>query len=208
MAQPQLPLLYLGRGFAYVHTGRHDEAVEDFIQSAKLYRPLAPLVAAARGYAVARRGAQREAAGQFAAALAKNRKAGIIYVFRGEACVAQQRYEEALEDFRKAVQMADDSPETHHALASLLAACPEPDIADGASAVEHAARACELTGNQHWAYLDTLGSACARSGDFAAAIRHATEALRLAPADRQPAVRERLALYEAGKTYQWPATVE
>lgn len=49
--------------------------------------------------------------------------------------------------------------------------------------------------------LDTLAAACAANGDFAAAIRHAEEAARLAPAAARGALEARLALYRRGEPY-------
>lgn len=53
--------------------------------------------------------------------------------------------------------------------------------------------------------LDTLAAACAAGGDFAAAIRNAEAAVRLAPANARAPLEARLALYRLGRSYVEPA---
>jgi tetratricopeptide (TPR) repeat protein len=59
-------------------------------------------------------------------------------------------------------------------------------------------------GPRDYGRLDTLAAACAAGGDFAAAIRHAEAALRLAPAAARGPFEERLALFRRGETYVEP----
>lgn len=53
--------------------------------------------------------------------------------------------------------------------------------------------------------LDTLAAACATGSDFAAAVRHAESALRVAPPAARAAIESRLALYRRGERYVEPA---
>jgi len=129
----------------------------------------------------------------------KQRELAVIYVFRGRSYVAQQRYLQAAGDFRMAVQLAEEAPETHEAYASLLATCPHQTVRNGRKAIEHATTACELTQWKSWFCLDTLAAAYAEAGDFEAALTYAGQALNLAPTESQLGVRQKMSLYQAGK---------
>jgi tetratricopeptide (TPR) repeat protein len=101
------------------------------------------------------------------------------------------------------VARAPDDPRPHAGLAVLYATCPDGALRDGAKAVEHARRACELTQWKHPNALDTLAAACAEAGDFAAAVRWQKAALEnesfaARSGDR---ARARLQLYEAGRPF-------
>jgi tetratricopeptide (TPR) repeat protein len=96
-----------------------------------------------------------------------------------------------------------DDPRPHGGLADLYATCPDGALRDGAKAVEHARRACELTQWKQPYALDTLAAACAEAGDFAAAVRWQKAALEnesfaARSGDR---ARAKLQLYEAGRPF-------
>ena len=84
----------------------------------------------------------------------------------------------------------------------MLAACPDDRMRDGEKAVEHATKACELTKQGDWICLDTLGAAQAEAGDFDSAVKSANKALKLAPADSQQQIRERIEFYRDKVAYR------
>lgn len=89
----------------------------------------------------------------------------------------------ALADFRKAVQLAEDSPDHANNLAWLLATGAreaESASADGAEAVRLAERACALTNNERADLIDTLAAAYAAVGEWDKAIAAAERARQLA----------------------------
>ena len=72
-------------------------------------------------------------------------------------------------------------------------------------ALEHAKKACELSGWKNPYYLDTLAAAYAISGDFDAAVLWQLKALESPEAfskDERAEVKFRLRLYEKGKPYR------
>jgi hypothetical protein len=77
---------------------------------------------------------------------------------------------------------------------------------DPGHAVVFARRACELTGNREYAYLDTLAAAYANEGRFNDAVTIAQKAIELArTAGQTQAVSEitgRLELYRSGHAYR------
>jgi tetratricopeptide (TPR) repeat protein len=85
-------------------------------------------------------------------------------------------------------------------LSWLLATNPEPRFRDGKAAVDLARRACEITNFTNPNYLDTLAAAYAESGDFEAAIKCQTKAIRLLASAHQ----FRLDLYLQHESFHEP----
>ena len=94
------------------------------------------------------------------------------------------------------------SAEACNEIAWLRATCPDRQFRDGRRAVEIATTACELTGWQNAAYLDTLAAAYAELSDFPIAIEWQTKAVAAAPDEFRGLWRYRLELYQAGSSYQ------
>ncbi|HEX5269244.1 MAG TPA: tetratricopeptide repeat protein, partial [Gemmataceae bacterium] len=108
----------------------------------------------------------------------------------------------AAADHRAALALAPDDANAHNSLAWLLATSPDAALRDGAMAVEHASRACELTRGEHPGFLDTLAAAHAECGRFDEAVRWMEKAIALLPEDERDDYRGRLELYRAGKPYR------
>lgn len=217
---------YMARGFALMHTGECEAAVEDFDRVADLDPGSGPLMTAAAGYALGRRPDTRKAAAaKFADAVRQlnrmrqdktgrqdniDRDLGMVYVFRGYSWLQQGQYARTMEEFRKAASPRRESPQAHQALARLYAACPHGTIRNGPKAVEHALKASaqsNLTAYRQaeevrWQYADTLAAAYAESGDFARAVKWAQMALERAPARQRAAVARRVEMYRKGKPYR------
>jgi tetratricopeptide (TPR) repeat protein len=98
---------------------------------------------------------------------------GLLKANQGENTVA-------VSHLRHALELQPDDPVTMNALARLLATAPDADADATAEAGSLAARACELTGNRHPQFLDTLAITHAAGGDYAAAARVAEQARVLA----------------------------
>jgi hypothetical protein len=76
-------------------------------------------------------------------------------------------------------------------------------LRDGKKAVEHATKACELTGWNEATSLDNLAAAYAECRDFTMAVMWQKKALELGFPDKEKVkARQRLKLYEAGKPYR------
>jgi hypothetical protein len=90
-----------------------------------------------------------------------------------------------------------NTPRSLNALAWFLATCPNDGIRNGAEAVRHAAKACELSYWQQWKYIDTLAAAWAENGDFKRAVEFEQQAaaLKNIDDDQRKKSEERLALY-------------
>ena len=123
---------------------------------------------------------------------------------RGAAHSKLQQFAEALADFRAAVTLEPQEPSFNNALAWLLATCPDADIRNGADAVIHASKACELTGQAVMGYCDTLAAAHAEAGQFEQAVTLQELVLTNIPADEQADYQHRLQLYQAHQPYREP----
>ena len=90
-----------------------------------------------------------------------------------------------------------NTPRSLNALAWFLATCEDESIRNGAEAVRHASKACELTYWQEWKYIDTLGAAWAEMNDFQRAIEYGQQALQHTGIDdaARKRIEDRLALY-------------
>jgi hypothetical protein len=64
-------------------------------------------------------------------------------------------------------------------LAWLEATAPVDKVRDGAQALEHAQKACDLSDGTYWEYFDVLAAAEAEKGDFPKAIEDESHAMYL-----------------------------
>jgi tetratricopeptide (TPR) repeat protein len=88
-------------------------------------------------------------------------------------------------------------------LAWVLATTADDGLRDAPRAVEAAQRAVALTDRRHASALDALAAAYASAGQFDRALEAIREALRLAAGTPdEEAMRDRRALYEAGRPYR------
>ena len=114
----------------------------------------------------------------------------------------------AVARYRVALQTHPDLPDLLNNLAWLLAACPDARIRDGAQAVKHAGRACELTHYGVTPMVGTLAAAYAEAGRFDEAIATAEKACMMASASGDHNLLKRnqelLELYRAHQPYHEP----
>ena len=111
----------------------------------------------------------------------------------------------AIEQHRLALEISPGHPLSANNLAWLLSTNPDPKIRRPAEAVRLAQQLCQQTNYAQPAALDTLAAAQAAAGDYDQAIVNMRKALavtvslgKTAAAER---MRQRLALYEAGRPY-------
>jgi tetratricopeptide (TPR) repeat protein len=135
-------------------------------------------------------------------ALAQSR----FHTDRSQVFLAMGRAEEGLATLKEAVRINPENPGAQNNLAWLLATAPGDTVRDGAQAVEHARRACELTDWNEAGTIDTLAAAHAEAGDFEQALKWQREAIAKMSAAEKAALADefakRLALYESGQPYR------
>ncbi len=123
--------------------------------------------------------------------------------------------EHEIDCYKKALLADPNSVLCLRNLAHVLSTWPDEAVRDGAKALKHARRACELTQYRDHRCLASMAAAYAEIGDFAPAIRWQRIAIECLPEDR-PAnqYEKRLRVYQAGKSLhcgnclplvaQWP----
>jgi len=131
------------------------------------------------------------------------------YTNRGLVHYQLRQTTKAIADFEKAIDLDPIDFVPHNNLAWILATSSEENYRDGARALKHANKACELVQFTEWYCVGTLAAAHAEVEEFEESRRYAKEALRLAPPEEQTECKERLKLYWERKSYreESPSTV-
>lgn len=114
-------------------------------------------------------------------------------------------HHKAAAQFRKALALNPDLPEPLNNLAWLLATSSEAVVRNGPEAVQHAERACRLTGYKQSGFISTLAAAYAEAGRFAEAVATAEMAVQLQTANGETRLAEinnqLLPLYRSSQPY-------
>jgi tetratricopeptide (TPR) repeat protein len=188
-------------GSARLRQGRLDDARAHYADAARI-NPNSWHACFELGLVLSQQGELEQAREQFHRALQLKPDDARTHAEQGRILVRQGRIAAALDEFTAAVQLDPKNAAAQNDCAMIWATAAESRYRDGRRAVEAARRACALTGWRNPAFLDTLASACAEAGDFAAAIRWQDEALALL---EDPAARRdfltRLELYRRGLPY-------
>ncbi|TWU35687.1 tetratricopeptide repeat protein [Novipirellula aureliae] len=110
-----------------------------------------------------------------------------IYRSRADALLSVGDHKEAIADYERAMELADESnvdlAGILNNLAWVLATSPTDEIRDGKRAVELGLRACELTEYKQAHILSTLAAGYAETGDFEKAIEWSSKAVEMADED-------------------------
>ncbi len=165
----------------------HDQAIADYDEVIRL-EPTDVSAFVARGNewlkdSIASRTPPDKAIADFSRAIELEPNYAPAYFYRGEAYGRKREYAKMARDYSTLTQVDDQNPQSHDALARLLATCKNAPTRDGKWAVAEATRACELSKWQDPDCLDTLAAAHAETGDFAAAVKWETQAVKLLTAE-------------------------
>jgi tetratricopeptide (TPR) repeat protein len=181
---PSDPVAQYNLGVALFQQGRTDEAIEYF-QKAVFIRPKYVAAHFNLGIALFQTGRGTEAVLHFQDALKTQPDFVDAHYNLAIALSAQGRLREAETAFRDVLKFQPDHLDALDHLAWMLATCPDTSIRNGASAVELAAHAAQLTGGSEPAVLDTLAAAQAEAGLFSEAVATSEKAFALASARSQ-----------------------
>lgn len=125
------------------------------------------------------------------------------YDNRGNAWVTKLKYDQAIADFNEVIRLDPSDARSYNGRAWIWATCHDAKYRDGKRAVESATRACELSGWKEPNDMNTLATACAEAGDFAAAVQWQSKAIELLSDEKRKAdYRTRLTLYREKKPYR------
>src|SRR5262249_22444890 len=83
-------------------------------------------------------------------------KSADAYSIRASTYDEMKQFDKAVADYAQACNVEPSDADLHNAFAWILATCPQAQHRDGAKAVEHATRACNLSQHKEAIHLDTL----------------------------------------------------
>ncbi len=191
---------YGARATAWANVKRPDKALPDFDQIIRL-RPNDANSYVVRGVTKANLGKPLAALADIEVALSLDPGNAKTHVVRGMIWQAVKQFAAARIAFESAVRADAASLEGHNKLALLLVTCSDASVRDYKRGIQHAQECCKLTDYKQWQHLAMLGTAYAQAGQFPEAIKWQQSAVDSAPAEAQPALQQRLALYREGKTF-------
>ena len=202
---PSLNEARCGLAGALAQQGKSDEAVRelsDLLNAQPSYGPARLQL----GVILAREHQTDKAIAEFSELLRTNPDDSAAHYHLALALSAQGKAKEALAHYRAALKAAPDFAEALNNLAWMLATSPDPQLRNGAEAVDLAQRACRITEHRQANMLGTLAAAYAEAGRFPEAIAAAEQAKALAEQahDIETAAMNTklLALYRSGKPYR------
>ncbi len=200
--QPTAPLCHRNFGDVLVHLGRRADAMAAYRRTLRL-DPTQTLARTNLGGLLLMAGDLDAAAAEFAEGARLDPNEPFVHFCLARALARQKKEEQAIRSYRRAVELKGDYLDALGALARLLAAARDPALRNGAEAVAHARRACELTRHEAPEFLDVLAAAHAQAGAFPDAIATARKALNLAEDAHKDAlarnIAARLSLYLQSK---------
>jgi hypothetical protein len=119
----------------------------------------------------------------------------------GSSHIEKGQFDQAIQSFNKAIEIDPNYAPAYNSLAWLYATAKEPRFHNGEKAVELALKACELSGWNNPYYLDTLGAAYARKGDFINAVKWQEKTLAFPEFKNDAVAKLRLDFYREHKAW-------
>ena len=180
----------LAPGYSYVHKnlgsvldalGRPEEALAEYRLALRL-DPHLPASHDGIGMVFVELGRFDEAMSEFSEAARLDPTYPWPQFLMGKTLLQQGRDAEAVDKFREALRINPDNYQILAYVARVLAADEKPEVRDGQTALMYAARANVLSDGVQPFVLDSLGMACAETGDFTNALEVAQRAIDLTAA--------------------------
>ncbi|MCA9090184.1 MAG: tetratricopeptide repeat protein [Planctomycetaceae bacterium] len=186
----------LERGNLLIEQEHNEAALKDF-DAAIAIAPESAVAHNHRGIGLRMLGRFEEAEAEYTKALKFSPQYSEAYANRAYVRCGLGTYPAAVEDYEAALKLSPNIPEFLNDYAWLLATCSDESVRNGQRAVELSKQACELLDEDDPDFLDTLGAAYARIGEFDEAIAATVRALKfLGKSEAAANVVRRLKLYE------------
>jgi tetratricopeptide (TPR) repeat protein len=184
---------FTARGNVWQGLGKYANALSDYGEAIKI-EPDA-LAYNNRGYTQYLLGLYKSAVSDFDAALRMAPNDAFALNNRGHNHYLLGNYKQALADYTACLKVQADHAVALNNRAWLLATCPDNSIRNGKQAVADAERACDLTQDRDFDFLDSLAAAYAEAGQFDDAVEVAKIALETAPEEARGDIRARIDQY-------------
>ena len=168
----------VARAESWSAQGMHKRAMADFEDALRM-EPNNPSFWVSRGNEWRRHLKLDDAIADYTHALQINPRYVAANIARGNTWKQRRDFERAIQEFSGLTQTEPQNALAHMTLARILGTCHEANFRNGKWAMAEATRACELTRWQDPDCLDTLAAANAEIGDYDAAIKWQTQAIKL-----------------------------
>jgi tetratricopeptide (TPR) repeat protein len=202
---PNNETAHLNRGATLANRNRRDDAIASF-DRALAANPRSVLAYYNLGIQHMALRRLDLASDHFARALQLQPRAWMAAQQLANSLALQNRMVEAADAYEKALRLKPDWVQGLNDLAWIRATSPIDALRNGRQALELATRACERSGWQDPAHLDTLAAALAETGQFAPALTRIDQAIALARAGGQrdllAQMLERRAEYQANHAHR------
>ncbi|MGC3966802.1 MAG: tetratricopeptide repeat protein [Pirellulales bacterium] len=199
--RPQVAEGYLLRAMVWTKRGLHQPAILDLSKVLEL-NPETTAAYVMRGNAYRALRDDARALADYDEALRRNPNDAVLKWHRGNVYWQLGNHAEAQADFEAALAIAPQKPELLLTASSFHATCADSACRDARKAFDYAKRAGEATGWTDWTAVAALADAYAEAGDFANAAQMIAKAMEAAPADQHDVLKERAALFQAGKPHR------
>jgi tetratricopeptide (TPR) repeat protein len=187
-SDPSLALAYYNRAEAHLKKKNYDQAIADFTKVIGL-EPQNDYAYYNRGSAYSQKGAYDQSIVEFTEAIRLNPKVATFYLNRGMDYADKGLHAKALADYTEAIKLQPDN-----AMAYGLRETAHRALGDKVKAAEDRRKVEELNINARAAEAWNRGIAHSQKGEYAQAIPHYNEAIRLVPTVAQ-------AYYNRGHAY-------
>ena len=202
---PVLALVHHNLGVTHARRGEWSEAVEDYRRAMELDPTLIDSRLHLAGI-LGRQGRLAESVVLFEGILEDDPGNHAARLTHGTALVLLERYHDARVVLERGLKVAPGQPDLTHALAKLLATCPDDAVRDGDRALELALAAYRH--RQGIEQAETVAMAYAEVGSFADAVKWQRDVLERAEKLNRPELldqfRRNMARYESGEPCRAP----
>jgi len=182
---PENPTGFQLRAILHKNQGKLDLAIRDFGKAIEVDPNYTPAFMG-RGFVWFQKEYWRKAVDDFTAVIKIDPNSARAFNNRGYNRLLLGQYKEALVDYEHAIRVAPNFALAHQNKAWLLASADEPEIRNGAKAIESANKACELNEFRNIGDVKALAAAYAESNDFEKAIQWQVKAIDLSPDANKP----------------------
>jgi eukaryotic-like serine/threonine-protein kinase len=172
-----LPVAHNFLGLALLDKGRPDDAIVSFKEAIRLNEDYAT-AHNNLGVALRHKGRVDDAIVSFREAIRLNEDSAKAHSNLGSALEANGQMHEAIACYRQALRLEPDSPRGSNRLAWFLVSCPDPKVRNPKEAMELAKKAVEMD-KKNGEWLNTLGVAYYRNGEWQLAVDSLSEAMTL-----------------------------